>query len=205
MRGRQAWKWWALGGVAALVFGVGAGQLAAQGRRSPARAGLLRPGQAVKAASPEVRAKRVAAAARQLGLLLVLEYDPALSKDLDLDDNGGFLDNGDRALRQGDIWLSNRNADKLRIIGRFATEFTYWDVSGEDEGIDLTQVIDMYFFEDGQARASGFWNVGDGNGGTPTLHMDGATGVRGLRRFTSGQFFFLEGLDDENELWFLGA
>jgi len=199
-------RWWkaAVCGAAVVLFGMGAERLAAQGRRAPARVGLLRPTQNAKTDTPQAKASRVQAMAKQVGLFLVLEYKPALSTDLDLDDNGGFLDNGDRALRQGDIWLSNRNGTKIRIIGRFAAEFQYLDVSGESEGIDLNQITDLYFFNDGQARASGFWNVGDGNGGAATLHVDGTTGVSGLRRFNNGQFFFLAGLNDENELWFLG-
>jgi hypothetical protein len=192
-------------GAAALVFGLGAERLWAQGsRRAPARVGLLRPGQSAQAQTPQQKAKKVAAAAVQTGLFMILEYDPALSRDLDLDDNGDFLDNGDRALRQGDVWLSNRNGARLRIIGRFATEYQYLDVSGEDEGTDLNQITDLYFFNDGQVRVSGFWNVNDGNGDAAALHVDGTTGVQGLRRYQNGQFFFLDGLNDDEELWFLG-
>lgn len=202
----KQWQWKAgIAGVAVLGIALGAGRLAAQASRNAGRAGLVRnPALAGQRLSPQARAQRaIQAQAQQTGLLLVLEYDPDLAKDLDLDDNGSFLDTGDRRIRQGDLWLSNRNGAKVRRIGSFASEFQYLDVSGETTGTDLTQVTDLFFERDGQVRASGFWNVDDGAGG-PALHVDGTTGRNsGVRRYNNGQLFFLDTLSDTEELWFL--
>lgn len=188
-------------GTAALLA-LGAGRLAAQSNRSAGRAGIARnPGLAQSAAQPGGRG-RLSAQAVQTGLVLVLEYNPDLAKNLDLDDNGSDIDNGDRAIRQGDIWLSNRNGALIRKVGRFVSEFQYWGVSGEATGADVTQVTDLHFDAQGQIRASGFWNVDDG-AGSPALHVDGTTGNASLRRYNNGQFFFLDTLDTNRELWFL--
>jgi hypothetical protein len=193
------WQWkFGLAAGTALVIAAGAGRLAAQSARSAGRAGILRNPALGKS---QQRRGQISAQAVQSGLALVLEYDPALAKNLDLDDNGTDTDNGDRAIRQGDIWLSNRNGALIRRIGRFVSEFTYWDASGESAGTDVTQVVDMQFDTDGQVRASGFWNVDDGGG--PALHVDGTTGTSSLRRYNNGQFFFLDTLNPDEELWFL--
>jgi hypothetical protein len=192
--------------VALALLGFGATRLLAQTPRNSSRRGLIRnPAVAAKKLTPQQKAAgKAQIQAQQVGLVLLFEYDDDLAKDLDLDDNGTFTDNGDRALREGDIWLSNRNAARIRRIGRFVSEFQYFDVTGEDTGTDLTQVTDMFFEDDGQARASGFWNVPDG-AGSPALHIDGATGLaRGVRRYVNGQLFLLDDEVDENEeLWFL--
>jgi hypothetical protein len=199
----QPWHWKAavaLGAVAAI--GLGAGRLAAQGRaRSHSK--VVRIPRPTPLSAQARSQKAISVSSTQSGLLLVLENNPGLEKTLDLDDNGTFQDNGDRVLRQGAIWLSNRHGDKLKNIGTYASDFTWLDVSGETDGTDLTQTTDLFFRNDGQARASGFWNVDDG-AGDPALHIDGTTGRNsGLRRYNNGQFFFLDTLDDNNELWFL--
>jgi hypothetical protein len=195
------WQWKVgLAAGTALVIAAGAGRLAAQSARSAGRAGIVR--NPALAQAPQARGTRITAQAAQTGLVLVLDYDPDLAKNLDLDDNGTDTDNGDRAIRQGDIWLSNRNGDRIRRIGRFVTEFQYWDASGESTATDVTQVTDLQFDRDGQVRASGFWNVDDG-AGSPALHVDGTTGTNSLRRYNNGQFFFLDTLSTDEELWFL--
>ena len=198
---------WKLGaaGLTALLLALGAGRLSAQANRNPTRAGLVRnPALTGQRLSAEARRQRaIQIQATQKGLLLLLEYDTDLAKDLDLDDNASFLDTGDRQLRQGTIWLSNRAGDRVRAIGTFASEFQFLDASGEEDGTDLTQVTDLFFEGDGQARASGFWNVDDG-AGSPALHIDGTTGRNaGIRRYNNGQFFFLDVISDTEELWFL--
>lgn len=201
------WKWKAgAAGLTLAVVAFGAGRLMAQAPQAVGRAGLVRnPALASSRPSPQLRAQRaLQAQATQTGLFLLLEYDADQAVDLDLDDNGSFLDTGDRRIRQGVIWLSNRNGSRVREIGRFASEFQYLDVSGETTGTDLTQVTDLYFSADGQVRASGFWNVDDG-AGSPALHVDGTTGrPAGVRRYNNGQLFFLDTVSDTEELWFLG-
>jgi hypothetical protein len=196
---------WLVAGTA-LALLTGAGHLAAQPPRSASRAGLPRSPAAT--AAPLDRgaiARRVATIQgprRLTGLLILFRYDPALSTDLDLDDNGGFQDNGDRAIRQGEVWLSNRFGDRLSLIGRFASIYDYLDVIGEPTGTDLAVTHDLFFDRDGQLRAGGFWNVDDFVG-APAFSTHGATGSPGLRSYRTGQLVFLATVSDTEELYLL--
>lgn len=199
---------WKVAAAATAVTAVllGGAQLAAQNAAAhhAGRLGLMRRPAALNQAplTPQQRISRsVSAQATFKGLLVVFEYNPNLSKALDLDDNGSTLDNGDRTLRQGTIWLSNRSGDKLRRIGEFAAIFDYLDVSGENSGTDITQAVDMFFTGSGQIRAAGFWNVDDGVG-SPSLGITGATGTS-LKQYRQGQLIYLDALSDNDELYLL--
>ena len=204
------WSWKVVAASAALLAGgVGVSRLSAQTASSakPAtRAGLVRNPLAARQGRLNARtlaSKLVSVQShQQTGLLVLFEYSPALSRDLDLDDNGEFTDNGDRALRQGTLWLSDRRGSKISSIGRFATLLDYLDVSGEATGTDLTQTTDMYFSRSGQVRAGGFWDVDDG-AGAPALGISGATGTASLRRYRQGQLIYLGEIEENEELYLL--
>ena len=203
-----SWKIAAASGLL-LAGGVGVSRLSAQtatAAKPPTRAGLTR--NPLAARQGRLNARTLASklvgvqSHQQAGLLLLFEYDPALSRDLDLDDNGEFPDNGDRALRQGTLWLSDRSGSKISAIGKFATFLDYLDISGEATGTDLTQTTDMFFSRSGQVRAGGFWDVDDG-AGAPALGIEGATGTSSLRRYRQGQLIFLGEIEDNEELYLL--
>jgi hypothetical protein len=192
--------------VAALAFG--AGRLHAQGAGRPAgRARLVRkpptfqePVMSAQALSAKVG--QIQARAVLTGTLLLFQYNPDLTRELDLDDNGDAQDNGDRLIAQGKLWLSNRSGAKLRVVGEFASVYDYLDASGEATGTDVLQQTDLLLYGSGQVRAGGFWNVEDVVG-SPAVGVLGATGSRSLRIYGSGQLVFLGKVADGEELYFL--
>jgi hypothetical protein len=202
---RVSWKV-GIGAVLAATA-LGAGALWAQSgahRGEPRSALARRPKFAAQAPrSPQALAQRVQAQARALiGTPILFEYDAGLTRELDLDDNGEVQDNGDRAIFQGTVWLSDRAGRKISNIGKFTSIFDYLDISGESTGTDLTQTTDILLYNSGQIRAGGFWNVEDGNG-DPSLPIAGATGTSASRRYANGQLLFLGKVTEGQELYFL--
>lgn len=194
-------------GVAALCTVAGAGALRAQSAtgKSPRQVLSRRPAFQMQAPlSPQVLAKKAQAlkARALVGTYLLFQYDSGLTRELDLDNNGQFQDNGDRVLFQGTVWVSNRNGAKVANAGRFSSIYDYLDISGESTGTDLTQTTDILMYNTGQIRAGGFWNVVDGIG-DPTLPVTGATGKKSLRRYKNGQLIFIGTVADGEELYFL--
>lgn len=205
---RISWKA-AAAGFALLAAGTGSGALWAQNaaRRGGAHTVLpRRPAfasqQALSAQQLSAKVNRVQAQASLLGTLILLEYDSGLTRTLDMDDNGTFQDNGDRAIFQGTVWRSDRAGRRIANIGRFTSIFDYLDVSGESTGTDLTQTTDILIANEGQIRAGGFWDVEDGVG-DPALPILGATGRSSTRRYSGGQLLFLGKVTDGQELYFL--
>ena len=199
---------WKVGiGAALVASALGAGALWAQSatRKSEPRSALVRRPKFMMQAprSAQALAQRVQASARTLiGTPILFEYDSGLTRELDLDDNGEVQDNGDRAIFQGTVWLSDRSGRKISNIGRFTSIYDYLDISGESTGTDLTQTTDILIYNSGQIRAGGFWNVEDGNG-DPSLSIAGATGASSSRRYANGQLLFLGKVTDGQELYFL--
>jgi hypothetical protein len=200
---RFTWKMGALGlAVAAVAFT--AGGLAAQtlAPRLSSRADLSRSGatslgmQALAVAKPQFTAPK-----GLTGTILMFEYDPNLSRQIDVTGNGAFQDNGDRALLQGALFLSDRTGRKGARAGVFASEYVYLDATGETTGTDLSNTIDMTFIKDGQVRAGGFWNTTEGVG-APAVGVLGATGGA-ARRYVNGELVFLGRVSDTQEIYFL--
>jgi hypothetical protein len=199
---------WKVGiGAALVASALGAGALWAQSaaHKSEPRSALARRPRFMMQAplSAQALAQRVQASSRVLvGTPILFEYDSGLTRELDLDDNGEVQDNGDRAIFQGTVWLSDRTGRKISNIGRFTSIDDYLDISGESTGTDLTQTTDILIYNSGQIRAGGFWNVEDGNG-DPSLSVEGATGANSARRYKDGQLLFLGKVADGQELYFL--
>ena len=110
---RISWK--AAAAMVLAIGGVGTGALWAQTAARHGGARSVLPRRPAFAALAPLSTQALAAKINQVqakatlrGTPILFEYDSGLTRTLDLDDNGSFQDNGDRALFQGSVWTSDR-------------------------------------------------------------------------------------------------
>jgi hypothetical protein len=191
----------------ALGIAVTAGALWAQaGFHKPAsRAGIARRPSAVQGprlGTAQASARTVRVIAALTGIIVLFDYNPNLTVQVDVDGDGSVTGTGDRTIFQGTLWLSNRNGSKIRELGEVASVYDYLDVSGETTGTDAVVTHDLRFSDAGQVRAGGFWNVDDFID-APTVGVNGATGSASIRRYRQGQLVFLATAAEDEELYLL--